>query len=532
MNQLSEPEQSGADAGLAVRFATAASALVFSGRLATLGRIAAGDHRRSADHSSWWVVTRLALDLGRQLAEATSGEVFLVSGPQLVRDQGWGDWDRAAARGSAERLPLESLPEVTLLDLVRWAGLHSVPAREVDEAVVLLKARLASGVIRRALELGLQVTYRPTRLAPLFDGEPVDGSRHGVVLELLLRSPRGQLPAALLDALHRDPSSLLCRRVGGEDAVLMQYRHGSPLEDGALLELAGQDVWLLAGPGFGCARLERLGEPLDGAALVALAADFPLRDAGASPDWADPEPGTPSAPRLTVVPARTSDAGIDGVLLGDAHLDSVRLLLEGHPLADSVQVVPGREQHLLLAGGGLLERLPLGLPLYCLGPGPLYLPLGHRTQPLLPPSARETLFRCDADRAVVLTMHAALVFDLSLRQPAWRLWAGPPPELDFQLPDEARSVLRMIDAKSAPAVRHRAVPPAPAPGPRPRGTGDRPRDPWTREIRPVGWRDMALEAELSGDLVRAAEIHERNDDHLRAAHLYERAAQLNVERGR
>lgn len=38
------------------------------------------------------------------------------------------------------------------------------------------------------------------------------------------------------------------------------------------------------------------------------------------------------------------------------------------------------------------------------------------------------------------------------------------------------------------------------------------------------WRDKALAAELAGDLVRAAELHERQGDALRAAHLFERAA--------
>ncbi|WP_274564236.1 hypothetical protein [Streptomyces spiramyceticus] len=511
------------ETAIAVRFATATSALVFTGRLAALGRPQAGDHRRSVDGSSWWVFTHVALDLGRQLATAADGTVFLVRSTQLVRDQGWGDPERVAGRRSAQRLPLASLRPATLFDLVRRAGLYSVPGRALDDAVVLLRAEFAGGVIRRALDLGLEVTYRPTRLTPLFDDEPSDPAQHGVVLELALRAPHGDLPAGFLDALHRDPFTLLCRRVGGEDTVLMQYRQGSALSDGPLLELAERGVWLLSGSEFGCARLERLGEPLDGGALVELAADYPLQDVGASPDWADDAPTAPEAPRLTVVPARTSGATVDATLLDGTQLDTVRMMLEGHPLADAVQVVTGRDQHLLLAAGGLLERLPLGEPLHCTGPGPLYIPLGFRTEPLLPPSALEALFEPDADRAVVLTAHAALVFDLTRRRPAWTLWVGPLPEPDLQLPDEAEAVLRVVDERLTPKPKPRpAEPPrlrqAQPPGSRPRhaGTGS--------SRRPRHWRDTALDAEFAGDLVRAAEIHEHNGDALRAANLYERAA--------
>ncbi|MGP4045105.1 hypothetical protein [Streptomyces sp. 2A115] len=519
-----------AESAIAVRFATATAALVFTGRLG-VGRPQVDDYRRSDDGASWWVFTRVALDLGRQLAMAADGTVFLVSDDQLVRDQGWGDPKRVAGRKSAQRLPLAPLRPATLLDLVRQAGLHSVPGRALDEAVVLLRAPNAGGVIRRALDLGLEVTYRPTRLAPLFDDEPSDSVQHGVVLELALRAMDGDLPAGFLDALHRDPFALLCRRVGGEDTVLMQYRQASPLSDGPLLALAERGVWLLSGSEFGCARLERLGEPLDGGSLVELSADYPLQDAGSSPDWADDAPAAPDAPRLTIVPARTPGATVDATLLDSAGLDTVRMILEGHPLADAVQVVTGRDQHLLLAAGGLLERLPLGEPLHCIGPGPLYIPLGFRTEPLLPPSALQALFEPDADRAVVLTARVALVFNLEQRRPAWTMWLGSLPELDFQLPDEAETVLRVVDERLTPQPKpDPAVPPrlrqTPLPGspPRPAGTGV-PR-------LPRHWRDAALDAEFAGNLVTAAEIHERNGDDRRAANLYERAARQAARRRR
>jgi len=515
-----------------VRFATATAALAFTGRLAALVRPQPWDHRRGDEGASWWVVTRVDLDLGRQLATAADGTVFLVRGTHLEPDPGWGEPERVKeGRRSAQRLPLASLRPATLLDLMRQAGLHSAPARALDDAVVLTRAAFAGGVIRRALDLGLEVTYRPTRLAPLFEGESSapagdtagNPAGPGFVLELALRAPDGSLPPGFLDALHRDPFTLLCRRVGGEDTVLMQYRRASALGDGPLLELAEQGAWLLSGSEFGCARLERLGEPLDGAALVALAADYPLQDTGVAPDWADDAPAAPDAPRLTIVPARTPGATVDATLLEVTDLDTVRLMLEGHPLADSVQVVAGRDHCLLLAAGGLLERLPMGEPLHCTGPGPLYIPLGFRTEPRLPPSALEELFAPGAGRAVVLTTRAALVFDLEQRRPAWTLWLGPPPAIDLQLPEEAATVLRVVDERLAPKPK-----PAPA---EPQRRQQQP--PSGRRSRLTGagvpgrrrhWREAALDAEFAGDLVGAAEIHERNGDPLRAANLYERAA--------
>ncbi len=123
----------------------------------------------------------------------------------------------------------------------------------------------------------------------------------------------------------------------------------------------------------------------------------------------------------------------------------------------------------------------------------------------------------------------AVAFDLRTRHPVWTLWAGPGPQLDLQLPPEIEAALADVDAQVAPR------PPEPGGDPVPQPSADgrqRARGLWKRlrnhapeaPSAPRTWLDDALDAEFADDWARAAELHERNGDPLRAAHLYERAA--------
>ncbi len=475
---------------------------------------------------------------------------------------------------------MSGLRPVSVVEVVRTAGLHPVAAGPSAEAVVLVPGSQAGGVVQRALELGLDVWYRPVRLVPLFDDTARSGTATGtgpgaavepswsaaggrIIIELRLSvtdprvswaygrsagapspastasstsaSARGEpLPASLLTALDHDPFVLACRVTGG--TLLVQHAMASALPDPLLADLVDAGTWVLADASFGCWRLVGLGAPADAATLVRLADDYPLETpdpttsavdgtslaaAGASPRLA----GRPVA----IVPGRTGEADTDAALLDDDDLAAVPLLLEGHPLAETAFVVRGRDRHLLLAPGGLLERLPVGEPLYCLGPGPLFLPVGYRTRPRLPPSARRALFGAGDDIAVVALPDRAVAFDLRTRHPVWTLWAGPGPQLDLQLPPEIEAALADVDAQVAPR------PPEPGGDPVPQPSADgrqRARGLWKRlrnhapeaPSAPRTWLDDALDAEFADDWARAAELHERNGDPLRAAHLYERAA--------
>ena len=250
----------------------------------------------------------------------------------------------------------------------------------------------------------------------------------------------------------------------------------------------------------------------------------------------------PAGPEVTLGRSGVRGVPVDAALLVDADLECLPDLLAGEPLAESAVLIRGRDRHLLTEPGGLLEELPVGEPLHCLGPGNLYLPLGYRLRPALPAPARARLFPTDSTTAIVLLPEAALRFDLSAanRQPVWTLWAGPPPAIDDQLPPEAVAELQALDAQPTGADPVGGAPSklgefrgpvgsdgsaqSPASGGRkagPRSDGA----PAAAQSPARTWRDEAYQAELAGELVRAAELHMQHNDPLRAARLYERAAE-------
>jgi hypothetical protein len=240
---------------------------------------------------------------------------------------------------------------------------------------------------------------------------------------------------------------------------------------------------------------------------------------------------------------------VDAILLQDADLDAVRLLLEGHPLAETAVLVPGRDHHLLMAPGGVADRIPVGRYLTSAGPGDIYVAQGARTDPRLPAAAWRDLARDLGRRALVLDTDRTLVFDLSRRRPVWELWAGEPPAVDVQLPPEAGEVLAGLAAEERVAAERAAAatpqlprPPATRPAV-PAAPPERPaglrgllrrlsgRGPETRD-RPLSWQEQAAAAEDAADLVAAARLHAQHGDHLRAARLYERAAYEGTTEGR
>jgi FtsH ternary system domain X7 len=543
---------------LAGRFHTAAAALVFAGQADGVAGLSAGAlaFARSTAAHTWWAEADLPLDVGRELIAVARGEPFVRVDGVLLPDRGWGAPPTSASADRQAGAAPGDLAPVGLLDLVRHSGLQRTAGPTPDELVVLAPGRRVGPIVQRGLDLGLDTRLRGVRLHELF-GEPTGPS--STAFEIVLRAADGAVPASFLTAIDRDPSALVCRRAG--PALLIQHRTASALPDRLLARLAEQDgpeggTWVLADAAYGCHRLHALdgGEPHDGAELVRLSdaytltgpvegwADAPDQTPDQTPDEEPGEaansaagrdtaasgPATPTAlaeparPVLRLVPAATRGTGVDAMLLDDADLDCIPALLEGRPLADAALLAPGRDHHLLVAPGGLLENLPIGEPLYRVGPGSLYLPLGRRIQPSLPPTARRALFDAGPDTAVVFAhSDRALVFDLTACRPVWALWAGPVPSFDLQVPPEAAEAVAEVERLTAP-------PPAPAQPPDDTRSGFLGR---IRELtdphadgRERTWRDDAWDAERAGDLARAAEIHEANNDLRRAAHLYELAA--------
>ena len=496
-------------------FRTASSALAYAGQLSSDDR---GDAVRCFTEPAgrgWWVMADLSLEAVREMSAATGGRVHVEVAGVLVRDRGWGG-PPTRTTPSGRAVPLDALVAVQLMDLIRAAGLRTVAPAPLREAVLFLPGPQVPTVVRRALDLGLYVRFRTVSLTPLFS-EPSAPEDPVVTYEVRLTAEGDAvLPGSLVMALERDPFTLVCRRSG--DSLLMQHRRSSPLADRRLEALAGSGVWLLADSVHGCARLRPLGDFCDGTALVTRSEDCPLTNVTTELVGGEEAALAPAPTPVTVVRARTPRAAVDAVLLDAADCALLPALLQGRPLADAALLTEGRDRFLLTAPGGVLEQLPVGESLYCLGPGTLFLPLGHRTQPLLPPTARKRLFHADAATAVVLQPQSTLVFDLTLRRPVWDIWAGPLPEVDVQLPAEAADGLSAVADLLTPA---RAKPPPP-----PRAQDRLLRRP--HPGLPRTWRDDAYDAELAGDLEYAADLHLRNHNPLGAARLLERAAQQDT----
>ncbi|WP_155353674.1 hypothetical protein [Acrocarpospora macrocephala] len=549
-----------------VRFGAATTALMFAAQLHRSDDLAGMGFLRSED--AWWVRVDLSLDVVREAALSCGGRVHVMCAGQLVPDRGWGE---PPTEGVGPEL--SSLTETPLVDAVRIAGLVKTPPTPVSQVTIVVPGLRLAELIRRALDLNLTVTYQRVDLTPLFEtddrahgpggrpgrsgytrdgdqahapgggpgrtgdgdrayapgggpGRTGDGDRayapggrsgrSGYVVDLVAGA--GNVSPSLVAALERDPFVLVCRRV--RDRLLIQHRHASPLPDRVLAALVDHGVWVLAADGYGCARLTAHGEPQSGTAFVRSPVDRPLQPLESLPEWPD---AVPEPPTLTVVPARAHGQKIDAVLLSDEGLAALPLVLEGLPLAETAQLTLGRDRHLLTATGGVLEDLPVGEPLRCVGPGQLYLPLGFRLKPRLPPAARRALFPTDQGDAIVLTADACYAFLLRTAVPVWQLWAGEPPEVDMQLPPEMERSLRLIDDGLTPQERTRRV--DFLPGLR------RPRRSGPRGIRPTpmergSWQDQAWALESDGQLIRAAELHNRHNQPLQAARLYERAAEL------
>jgi hypothetical protein len=512
LDELAAPALPPSPVRLAGLFPTAAAALTFAGQLAGAGQGPDAGFGRSRGSTGWWVRAEAPLAAAREQIAAARGETFVEIAGTLARDRGWGDAPPESATDPAPRIE-----DVGVITLVRIAGLARAQLPMPPELAVLVPGSRLAWVVQRALDLRLTVGYRTVGLQPLFATDTGRAAEQ-TLFEIRLAAGAAALPPSFLAALDQDPVLLPCRPVG--ERLLVQHPLASPLPDAQLARLAESDPaagsWVLAGAGRSCSRLVPRGAWCDGAGLVRLDDNYQLVDMAPAPGEQAAAPAEPPAPALRLVRSRTTGVVVDAILLDDAELACLPALLEGQPLADIALLVRGRSWHLLLAPGGLLERLPLGEPLHCIGPGLLYLPVGYRTQPLLPPAARSALFGADASRAIVVQPDVALRFALEGREPVWTLWAGEPPPVDHQLPPSAHDALAEVDRLVAPPPAAGATTPT-----RLTGTEPLPR----RPAAPTrNWWDEAFALEQAGHLAEAAKLHEQHNQLRRAAHLYERAA--------
>jgi hypothetical protein len=537
-----QPQQAAQTPELVGKFPSAAAALAFNGELISLGLSEHATILHDSRAGTCWIAVVVPAPLGRELITTCGGRGYLRVGDRLVPERGWGKVaplrlvTRSRAGRPADGEPVRGLRAVSPRDLIRLAGLHSVRETSPTRVTVLSAGFGVGPLVRRALELGLRVTHRPVELQPLFtdgadltDTDPPEHAAGAVLIAVeISRWPArsggvaAPLPESLLRALDLDPQLLLCRMPG--DELLVQYGLGAALVDRQLLALVppGQR-WILADAVFGCAVFRDLAEPRDSTGLVRRHPTYEI-----TPPANGGRPSAVESVVVNVVADRVETSDVDAVLLDDDDLPLLSLLLQGHRLAEQGWISFGRDRHLLFAAGGLLQRLPIGEPLYRMGPGALYLPVGYRLSPVLPPAARQELFTADSEHAMILLPDRGLAFDVSesSREPVWTLWVGELPEIDWQLPDEAVERLEAVEAGFRPKPVARSTPR--------RAQPYTPRPAVTRPARPARtrtWRDEAWEHETAGDLVAAAKLFERHGEPVTAAHLYEAAARADRSTG-
>lgn len=512
---------------VAVRFSTAAAALRYLGALTAAS--ADTDVRFFRNATEWWVQASAEPDLAHSIARSCSGgQVHWAVDHWFRRDRGFGPPPAHGPSGVDSR----TFARMELLDLVRAGGLSPTSGRPgpLSEAMVLLPGFALDALVRRGLNLGLDIHYRTVRLHSLFPtaapgtktpSQTVADPDLTTLVEVALSSERRPIPPALLTAATRIPLSVVCRPVRdplGDTRLLIQYRMTAPLPDHQLAVLNRAGTWVLADAAFGCWRLEPVNGYQPAAALVVPTASFAILDQQPLGEYADTTP-----PVLRLVPARRPGQRVDAVLLDSTELRTVPLLLAGHPLAEIAIIVEGADHHLLLAPGGILEDLAIGLSLTCIGPGPLYIPLGRGLSPHLPPAARRNLFQADSDHAIVILDGHALRFFLNGRRPAWYLWATVPPQVSTQLPAGTATALRALEQQPAEVAQRPGGEQGSSAVPQPSHLPEAPEQIEQPEQLDT-WRAEALNAELTGDLRRAAQLHRRHNEPLRAARLFERAA--------
>jgi hypothetical protein len=455
--------------------------------------------RRSPDNR-WWAEVQAPWQAVAPLIWTAGGRPFTGAGKQWTAVPLAGVPSLTAETESLDPTVWQPVAPVDLL-----AGTPLPPRRLISAAslAVIVPAALGRWVLRRTLALGIQVGIVPALRRPLESA----GTEAGVLL-LRLRVNRGTIPLSLVRVVNSLPYTLIAQPVAPRDGrLLVDIRYRPPLAASLLGDwIPDGEIWVLGGADTGHERLHLLGEESDGANFLA-APELPLRSP-ATPA----EVNLPAPLPVRLVAHRSGSTGADAVLLDDAELHWLRPFLAGRPVAERAFLLPGAGRHLLLAPGGLAERLPLGIPMTRIGPGGLYLEIGLDFHPPLPEGARIQAFGLTEDRVVAVAGDGAYGFDNRRLTPAWTLWVGAAPPVQEGLSPNGRQLL----ARVAATVRQaEAEPSAATPAPAPPGSspGVRPR-----------LLEEAQRAELAGDLVRAAELLEAAGELGGAGRLYERAA--------
>ena len=477
--------------------------LAFIGAVAGAGLTDSASLQRGPD-DRWWSQVDLPPHRVANLIQDAGGRPFARVN---------GQWTALSPTGE---LPGDGAPSETL-NVSGWkqagldqllAGTALLPGRYTPTAAVDVVApgTLARWILKRAAGLGLEIGLVPIERQPLAGADKPSSATL-----LRLRSPRGSVPMSLVRSIGDLPYTIVSAASNTDSrGLLVDVRHQLPSPSHLLTGMIPEgESWVIGPDDVGRWRIRPAGHEIDAAGLL----DAPQRTITPAP--ATPAVGLQAPIAVRLIPRRGGRHRVDAVLIDETELDWLRRYLATRPAGELAFLLPGDGAHLLTAPGGLPTEVPFGIPLVHTGPGGLYLELGRDFDPPLPDGARQARFELTADSVVAVTESQAYRFRIADLIPAWTLWVGEPMPIQTGLSPQGRALLTRVAGVYRQADLEAA---------------QRQHDHGRLTIRPLSREDRAqrLEeaqrAELSGDLVRAAELLESAGYPGQAGRLYERAA--------
>ncbi|NUP51869.1 MAG: hypothetical protein HOW97_31805 [Catenulispora sp.] len=308
---------------------------------------------------------------------------------------------------------------------------------------VITGGEVSHRVLRRCVETGARAEYQAVVTTALDGSDPRPGIRVRV-------SARGRaLPVRVLGALEAFPETRVFRPCDSDERLLLGLWHRLPIPEYWVAgELPGGDTWCAHHDSL---RVVRPSTPFHDAADL-FAPDPPI-----PPIPQDPPsfgPNATSVPRYAPIPVRVvSDLRAplrqSAVLLTDDDLDDLRVHLRYRQIAAEGLLLLGAGQHLLVEPGGLMDRMPIGRPMWRAGRAPVFVETGYSLHPPVPPGAHRRVFGLQHGHAVALWPGGAAAFDVVNAVPLWAAWLLAAPELDLAPSTKASAWLADLERLGA-----------------------------------------------------------------------------------
>ncbi|OUL34960.1 hypothetical protein BV372_12700 [Nostoc sp. T09] len=458
---------------------------------------------RRSPQGTWWVEVAVAHQPITPLIWTAGGRPFIRHNQQWVALSLSGDLP--ADNTNTEKVDVSSWAIVDLAELLASASLPPSRYRGANVLDVITPGSLGSWILRRATALGLEVTLTPALQQPLNNQQQ---QASGVLLIQLRATGNRTIPAALVHRLTSLPYTTVAAASTDTDRgrILVDVRQRLTLAPSVIEPMIPEsEIWVLGTADVGNWRLTITGNQIDGSLLL----DAPQLPQAQSPSLPKAQPPAPIPVQL--VPRPGTGRQVDAILLDDIELSWLRNLLMGRPVGEMAFLLPGLGYHLLTAPGGLPAQIPLGIPLVCIGPGALYIELGMDFYPPLPDAARQQRFQLNSQTAVVVARNQSYRFNTAQITPAWVLWVGEAPKVQQGLSPQAKKLLNSISQQLQPQETKKGI-----------ASIFKPKQ--KKRVEGVGILEQAQQAELQGDLVKAAALLEKAGYPGQAGRLYERIA--------